>query len=54
MIEYNPKPPFNTGSPKLIDANRLEKVVSSRKEIQHQPSEQIDRIIAKNNLFSLS
>ena len=46
MIEYSPQPPFKSGSPKLVDVDILEKVISSRKEIQNQRSEQIDRIIA--------
>jgi cyclohexyl-isocyanide hydratase len=46
MIEYNPQPPFQSGSPKLVDAPILENVVASRKEIQNQRLEQIERIIA--------
>jgi cyclohexyl-isocyanide hydratase len=46
MIEYNPHPPFKSGSPKLVDDYILKKVISSRKEIQNQRMEQIDRIIA--------
>ncbi len=46
MIEYNPQPPFKSGSPKLVDIEILDKVVSSRKEIQNQRLKQIDRIIA--------
>jgi cyclohexyl-isocyanide hydratase len=46
LIEYNPQPPFKSGSPKLVDPDILEKVISSRKEIQNQRLEQIDRIIA--------
>lgn len=46
MTEYNPQPPFKSGSPRLVDAEILGKVISSRKEIQNQRLEQIDRIIA--------
>ncbi len=46
MIEYNPQPPFTSGSPKLANAQILEKVVSSRKVIKNLRLEQIDRIIA--------
>ena len=48
MIEYNPQPPFKSGSPKLVNPDILEKVVSSRKEVQKQRLEQIELIIAKN------
>jgi cyclohexyl-isocyanide hydratase len=46
MIEYNPQPPFQSGSPKLVDINILGNVIASRKEIQNQRLEQIERIIA--------
>jgi cyclohexyl-isocyanide hydratase len=46
IIEYNPQPPFKSGSPKLVDLEILEKVISSRKIVQNQRIEQIDRIIA--------
>jgi cyclohexyl-isocyanide hydratase len=46
MIEYNPQPPFISGSPKLVDSEILEKVISSRSEIQNQRLGKIDRIIA--------
>lgn len=48
MIEYNPQPPFKSGSPKIVEAEILEKVIASRIEIQNQRFEQIDRIIALN------
>ncbi len=44
MIEYNPQPSFKAGSPKLVDSQILENVIASRKEIQNQRLEQIDRI----------
>jgi cyclohexyl-isocyanide hydratase len=50
MIEYNPQPPFQSGSPRLVDGDILEKVIASRKEIQNQRLEQIDRIIALKKL----
>jgi cyclohexyl-isocyanide hydratase len=46
MIEYNPQPPFKSGSPKLVNSEILENVIASRKDIQNQRLEQIDRIIA--------
>jgi cyclohexyl-isocyanide hydratase len=50
MIEYNPQPPFESGSPKMADADILEKVIASRKEIQNQRLEQIERIITSKLL----
>jgi cyclohexyl-isocyanide hydratase len=46
MIEYNPQPPFQSGSPRLVDADILENVIASRKEIQNQRLKQIEMIIA--------
>ena len=45
MIEYNPNPPFLAGSPKLIEADILEQILTSRKEIQNHRNAQIERII---------
>jgi cyclohexyl-isocyanide hydratase len=50
MIEYNPQPPFQSGSPRLADADILENVITSRKEIQNQRLEQIERIISSKLL----
>jgi cyclohexyl-isocyanide hydratase len=49
IIEYNPQPPFRSGSPKLVDVEILNKVISSRNEIQNQRLEQIDRIISSKH-----
>ena len=46
MIEYNPQPPFNAGSPKTVNSAILEDILSSRKEIQEKRLAQIERIIA--------
>jgi cyclohexyl-isocyanide hydratase len=46
MIEYNPNPPFFAGSPNTIEADILDEVLASRKEIQAQRLAQIERIIA--------
>jgi cyclohexyl-isocyanide hydratase len=46
MLEYNPAPPFNSGSPKTADEKIVDRVVSSRKEIQQQRAELIKKIIA--------
>jgi cyclohexyl-isocyanide hydratase len=45
MIEYNPNPPFSAGSPDTIEADILEEVLASRKEIQAQRLAQINRIV---------
>jgi cyclohexyl-isocyanide hydratase len=50
MIEYNPQPPFESGSPKMAESEILEKVIASRKEIQNQRLEQIERIITSKLL----
>jgi cyclohexyl-isocyanide hydratase len=46
MMEYNPKPPFNAGTPKTADKKIVDRVVSSRKEIQQQRAELIKKIIS--------
>ena len=45
MIEYNPAPPFNAGSPKTADEKIVDRVVSSRKEIQQQRVDLIKKIL---------
>jgi cyclohexyl-isocyanide hydratase len=46
MMEYNPAPPFNAGSPKTADEKIVDRVVSSRKEVQQQRAELIKKIIS--------
>jgi len=46
MMEYNPAPPFNAGSPKIADKEIVSRVVNSRKEIQHQRADLIKKIIS--------
>jgi cyclohexyl-isocyanide hydratase len=46
MLEYNPAPPFNAGSPKTADEKIVERVVSSRREIQQQRAELIKKLLA--------
>lgn len=41
MIEYNPKPPFKSGSPKLASPEIVEKIKLQRKEIQEKRRTQI-------------
>jgi cyclohexyl-isocyanide hydratase len=45
MMEYNPAPPFNAGSPKTADQKIVDRVVGSRKEIQQQRAELIKKLI---------
>ena len=49
MLEYNPAPPFNAGSPKTADEKIVDRVVNTRKEIQQERAELIKKIIASNN-----
>jgi cyclohexyl-isocyanide hydratase len=46
MMEYNPAPPFNAGSPKTADENIVERVVSARKEIQQERAALIKKLLA--------
>jgi cyclohexyl-isocyanide hydratase len=46
MMEYDPAPPFNAGSPKTADEQIVDRVVSSRKEVQQQRAELITKIIS--------
>jgi len=48
MMEYNPAPPFNAGSPTIADKEIVDRVVSSRKEIQQQRAELIKRLLEKS------
>ena len=41
MMEYNPAPPFDSGSPKTADAEIIAKVVADRQEIQTNREELI-------------
>src|SRR3954453_20736929 len=50
MMEYNPAPPFNAGSPKTADEKIVDKVVSSRKEIQQERAELIKKLIAQTQM----
>ena len=45
MIEYNPQPPFNAGSPETVNSAILEDILSSRREIQEKRLAQIEQII---------
>jgi cyclohexyl-isocyanide hydratase len=45
MMEYNPAPPFHAGSPTTAESKLVNKVISSRKEIQKERAALIDRIV---------
>lgn len=44
MLEYDPAPPFNSGSPKKADAQIVERVINDRKEIQDQREQLIKKL----------
>ncbi len=43
MMEYNPAPPFNSGSPKTADAQIVERVINDRKQIQDEREQLIKK-----------
>jgi len=45
MLEYNPAPPFNAGSPKTADKEIVDRVVGARKDIQKQRAELIKKLL---------
>lgn len=45
MMEYNPAPPYNAGSPKTAGEEIVAKIVEARKEIQKEREELIKRIV---------
>ena len=47
MIEYNPKPPFKSGSPKTAPLEIVEKIKLERKEIQEKRKLQIERMLSR-------
>jgi cyclohexyl-isocyanide hydratase len=50
MMEYNPAPPFNAGSPRTANEEIVDRVVSSRKEIQQQRAELIKKLITQTKM----
>jgi cyclohexyl-isocyanide hydratase len=52
MLEYDPAPPFNAGSPKTADKEVVDKVVDARKEIQQQRAELIKRLLKEREFKS--
>ena len=46
MMEYNPLPPFNAGSPATADKKIVGRVVASRREIQKERESLIKRMVA--------
>jgi len=45
MMEYNPAPPFNVGSPKIADKEIVERVVNARSGIQKERKELIKKLL---------
>jgi cyclohexyl-isocyanide hydratase len=45
MMEYNPAPPFNAGSPKTADDEIVNRVVEARRDIQKEREEMIKRLV---------
>src|SRR6266487_4133411 len=45
LIEYNPAPPFNAGSPKTAEKTIVDKVTDARKEIQKERELIINKLI---------
>ncbi len=45
MMEYNPAPPFNAGSPKIADKEIVERVVNARSGIQKERKELIKKLL---------
>ena len=44
FMEYNPAPPFNSGSPKTADKTIVNRVIEDRKDIQKEREEMIKRL----------
>ncbi len=47
MIEYNPAPPFNSGSPETADVDVLRAAIDKRREVQERRSALVERIAAR-------
>jgi cyclohexyl-isocyanide hydratase len=45
IMEYNPQPPFNAGSPDTADAEIVEQVIQNRQKIQAQRKENILKLL---------
>lgn len=46
FMEYNPAPPFNSGSPKTADKKIVDRVIEDRKEIQQEREDFIKNLFA--------
>lgn len=49
MLEYNPLPPFNAGSPKTAGEETVNRIVAERKEIQEQRADLIKKMVRTGN-----
>jgi cyclohexyl-isocyanide hydratase len=52
MMEYNPQPPFNCGSPNTCDLDILNKIKKEKKEVQEKRKDLILSIIEKDKLLN--
>jgi cyclohexyl-isocyanide hydratase len=50
MMEYNPMPPFNAGSPKTAEKEIVNKVVNARKDIQKEREELIKKLLGESKV----
>jgi len=48
MIEYNPAPPFNSGSPETADVDVLRAAIDKRREVQEQRRALVEQIAARH------
>lgn len=52
MIEYNPKPPFESGAPHLAESSLVKKVVEQRAAAQQKRLEEIDEFVSSRSRTS--
>jgi cyclohexyl-isocyanide hydratase len=50
LIEYNPKPPFQSGHPNIAEHSIVDMVKKQREEIQKKRLEEIDNFITNHNI----
>jgi cyclohexyl-isocyanide hydratase len=46
LIEYNPRPPFNSGHPDIADESLVQRVIAQRADAQQRRLEEIDRFLS--------
>jgi hypothetical protein len=47
MLEYNPAPPFDSGTPEKVGAVLMEEVMSQRREIQEKRRQLIREMLER-------